>query len=175
MSEEKIRYIIWKLGEYVHALEENKSRVKGDSEKTARYDSQIRVLTDVNRDIAFALNQSDEGLKTLRESMELYLSKRKKGGDYNLPSMNKTQEEIIKWCEKDGDHIFLSSAHFTEKLTVTYDTVMRNLKLLVDKGVLEVRRYGIYLPEKRRKSAWVNWYRIKEEEITPQQTLTIER
>ena len=70
MSEEEIRYIIWKIGEYTKVLEENRLRFLNDLNMVARYNSQLRVLGDVNSDIAFAITHSDDELKTLRESME---------------------------------------------------------------------------------------------------------
>lgn len=78
MSEEKIEYITWKLSERIKVLEQNKIRFLNDLNMAARYNSQIRVLNDINRDIAFAVTHSDNDLKTLRESMERYFVKQRR-------------------------------------------------------------------------------------------------
>ena len=69
--------------------------------------------------------------------------------------MNKTEEEILALCKKDGGLAWLSSTYFFEKIDRTMGTVAKNLKKLYDTGVLE--RKGI-----RDKRSWYYYYRLKE-------------
>lgn len=77
--------------------------------------------------------------------------------------MNKTEEEILGWCKKEGGHAWLSSIYFYKKINKTKDTVARNLKVLFDKGVLE--RKAI-----RDKGKWYYYYRLKEEKRNGEKT-----
>jgi len=93
--------------------------------------------------------------------------------------MNKTEQEIIDLCKKEGGRAWLSSTYFIEKLALSYDTTMKHLKRLVDNGFLEVKREARELDRQygweKWKSAWINWYRLKisEPQLKTQQTLSL--
>jgi predicted ArsR family transcriptional regulator len=76
--------------------------------------------------------------------------------------MSETQTEILELCRKQGGVAWLSSRYFTEEIAVRYDTVMKHLKILVEQGILEVKREGVFNQNLGRKGAWICWYRLKQ-------------